>query len=123
KETLFSIAKRYSARIDEIRAANPDMGDAIKAGQRLRIPYKGVVQNLPGTLPSADGKKYKSHTVEKKETVYAISKKYNVPAEEIIKANPGIENGLKEGQVIRIPEVAVLPQNNTNNNTSNNNTP
>ena len=47
KETLFSIAKRYNAKLDDIRMANPDMGDGIKIGQNLRIPYKGTV---PGKL-------------------------------------------------------------------------
>jgi len=103
KETLYSIAKRYSAKIEEVKSANPEMGDAIKIGQTLRVPYKGVVQALPGTSPSSDAKNFKTHTVEKKETLYSISKKYNVPVEEITKANPGIESGLKEGQVLKIP--------------------
>ncbi len=103
KETLYSISKRYSAKVEEIKAANPEMGDAIKIGQTLRIPYKGIVQSIPGSNPSSESKNFKQHTIEKKETLYAISKKYNVSVEDITKANPGIENGLKEGQVLRIP--------------------
>jgi len=103
KETLYSISKRYSAKVEDIKSANPEMGEGLKIGQTIRVPYKGIVQTLPGIVPVKDNKKYKEHTVEKKETVYSISKKYSVTSEEIIKANPGIEAGLKEGQVLKIP--------------------
>jgi LysM repeat protein len=103
KETLYSIAKRYSAKVEDIKATNPEIGDGLKIGQTIRIPYKGVVQSLPGTSTSSDSKNFKTHIVEKKETLYAISKKYNVSPEEIVKANPGIETGIKEGQSLKIP--------------------
>jgi LysM repeat protein len=104
KETLYSIAKRYLTKVEDIKAANLEMGDGIKIGQTLRIPYKGIVQNLPGTTQSSnEAKNFKTHVVEKKETLYSISKKYNVNVEEITKANPGIETGLKEGQTLKIP--------------------
>lgn len=103
KETLYSIAKRYSAKVEDIKTANPEIGDGIKIGQTLRIPYKGVVQSLPGTTPSSDVKNFRTHIVEKKETLYSISKKFSVSVEELTKANPGIEGGLKEGQTLKIP--------------------
>ena len=106
KETLFSISKRYNIKIEEIKVANPTMGEGLQVGQNLRIPYRGIVQTLPGTTPSNDSKKYKTHTVEKKETLYAIAKKYGVAVEEISKANPGIESGIKEGQQLNIPVVS-----------------
>jgi LysM repeat protein len=102
KETLYSIARRYSAKVEDIKAANPTIGDGLKIGQTLRIPYKGVVAPIPGST-SAANRTYKSHTVEKKETLFAISRQYGVSVEEITKANPGIESGLKEGQTLRIP--------------------
>lgn len=103
KETLYSISRRYAAKVEDIKAANPDMGEAIKIGQTLRIPYKGTAQNIGSTTSVATDKNGKTHTIEKKETLYSISKEYGVTVEELTKANPGIENGLKEGQTIRIP--------------------
>lgn len=48
-------------------------------------------------------KRYKTHTVNKGETVYSISKLYNVPIVDLYLINPGIENGLKTGADIKIP--------------------
>ena len=51
-----------------------------------------------------DGKIYYSHVVLEKQTLYSISKAYNVTQDEIIEANPGlIENGLKKNSIIMIP--------------------
>ncbi len=102
KETLYSISKRYSAKVEDIKLANPDMGDAIKIGQTIRIPYKGAVSASSGSTAS-DSKNAGTHTVEKKETLYSISRKYSVTIEELTRLNPGIESGLREGQVLKVP--------------------
>lgn len=55
-----------------------------------------------------DGKVYYSHIVEERQTMYSISKAYNVSLEEIYNANPGLrENGLKKNAIINIPVVEV----------------
>lgn len=55
-----------------------------------------------------DGKVYYSHIVQERQTMYSISKAYNVSLEEIYNANPGLrENGLKKNAIINIPVVEV----------------
>ncbi len=49
------------------------------------------------------GVAYYMHTVEPKQTLYSISKLYKCDINEISAANPGVDAGLKEGQVVRIP--------------------
>lgn len=49
------------------------------------------------------GKKFYVHFVQSGNTLWGIHKLYNVPVEEIIKANPGTEKGVNEGQKIIIP--------------------
>jgi len=49
------------------------------------------------------GKKYYIHIVQKGETLYAISKKYEVDIKDIVLENPLSINGLKTGQSIKIP--------------------
>lgn len=44
-----------------------------------------------------DGTRYYIHTVEKGHTLYAISKKYSVDIEYIVKENPFAQNGVKVG--------------------------
>lgn len=55
---------------------------------------------------SLKGKEYYMHTVQKGQTVYAISKAYNVLQKDIAMENPEVFDGLKEGQVIKIPVLA-----------------
>lgn len=46
---------------------------------------------------------YYAHTVRKKETLYSLSKAYNVDIEEIVKHNRAAESGLKAGTILYIP--------------------
>ena len=51
-----------------------------------------------------DGKVYYSHVVLERQTLFSISKAYNVTQDEIYDANPGLrENGLKKNSIIMIP--------------------
>jgi LysM repeat protein len=50
-----------------------------------------------------DGKKYYVHFVQAGNTLWGIHSIYNVPVEDIVSSNPGVENGLKEGQKLLIP--------------------
>lgn len=57
-------------------------------------------------------KKYRSHVVSKGETAYSISKLYNVAVADLYILNPEIENGLKIGSTIKVPDngTVVAPQ-------------
>ena len=48
------------------------------------------------------GELFYLHRVEKKQTLFSIARSYGVASEAIIKDNPSITSGLKEGQVIYI---------------------
>lgn len=51
-----------------------------------------------------DGKVFYSHIVLEKQTLFSISKAYNVSIEEIYRYNPSVkENGLKKNAIINIP--------------------
>ena len=52
---------------------------------------------------NVDGKRYYVHVVKPGNTMWWIHETYNVPVEEIVKANPGSEKGVSVGQRIRIP--------------------
>ncbi len=106
KETLYSISKKYAQKIEDVKAANIELGDGVKVGQIIRIPYKGKVQALPGVVPAKEVKPTKIgkiHKVEPKETLFGIAKKYSVSVDAIKKANPELIDGLKEGMEIEIP--------------------
>ena len=46
---------------------------------------------------------FAAHEVKKGETLYSISKQYNVAADEIVKLNPDAKEGVKIGQILIIP--------------------
>ncbi len=54
-------------------------------------------------LETIDGKQYIIHQVEAKETLYAISRRYNVPVTEILSSNPQSDGGISVGKLLRIP--------------------
>ena len=57
-----------------------------------------------------DGKVYYSHVVQERQTLYSISRAYNVTQDEILEANPGLrEYGLKKNSIIMIPTQSQIP--------------
>lgn len=52
-----------------------------------------------------NGEEFYMHKVKKKETLYGISKQYNVAVEDINRVNPEIINGLQKGQLIKVPVI------------------
>ena len=59
---------------------------------------------------------YKSHSVQKGETVYSISKEYGISEETIYNLNPDSKNGLKVNSVLIIPSSSVISSGTNNNN-------
>ncbi|TDO69958.1 cell wall-associated NlpC family hydrolase [Flavobacterium chryseum] len=108
-ENITVIAKKYGVKPKAIIEANPNAPKILKLNSVLLIPNTNqantkvvavsetVVNNNPG-----------AHEVLAKETLWGISKKYNVSVEDLKKANPLLETeGLKVGQQIAIPSNAV----------------
>ena len=89
-ETLYSISKRYDVSMNEIAEATPEVKRGLKAGARIKVPYK---------QPAVDVSTPKVHTVAKGETLFAISRIYGVTYQEIMAWNnldsPSISIGQK----------------------------
>lgn len=98
-QTLYAIAKAYELTVNDIIVENPDALNGIKPGQVLRIPAekKTIVATPTDTV------QYVTHTVEKGQTLYSLSVKYNVTSQVILDHNPAAKDGLKAGMVLRIP--------------------
>ena len=56
-----------------------------------------------------DGQNFYVHTVGVKETFYSLGKLYEISQDEIVRYNPHTAEGLKAGQVIKIPVAAPQP--------------
>ena len=94
QETLYSISKRYNTTVEEVIKFNPGCAEKLSIGQKLIIPRNTVDKEKSG----------KTHTIKPGETLYRLSKMYNVTTDEICAANPGLsKNNFKAGEVIVIP--------------------
>ena len=111
KETLYSVSKHYNVPIDQIVAINPGLSsESFRMGNVIRIPS----QTQPTEFYSQTEKKeaFTKHTVAAKETLYSLSKQYNVTVEDIADANPEIKaSGLKKDMVLYIPKPKILSEN------------
>jgi LysM repeat protein len=101
--TLYEVSRMYAIPIKELLKANPSAVSGYAIGDRIMIPLKEVKRKDFTQSVEVDGN-YLIHKVEKKNTLYAISKEYDVDQKDIIAENPEIASeGLKEGMEIRIP--------------------
>lgn len=101
-ETIFSICKKYNIDQKELMDANPSLSEGLKTGLELKIPKKETKKKAKEKREE----EFISYTVKAGETLFSISKQYNVPVETIIKFNPEAKDGVKVDQVLRIPGFA-----------------
>lgn len=107
-QTLYSLAKEYEITVDEIMDHNTGISiDDIAIGTIIKIPKrKYQVREEKFEFAEQD---YIFHRIKRKETLYSLSRKYNVSVRELKKANEGLRWGLKDGQYLRIPVAGELP--------------
>ena len=111
KQTLYSISKMYNVAIDTLIALNPSAKTGIKVGETLIISQNKNIQQQPTQQqPIVESKTEDiqlhkaniTHVVKRKETLFSISKKYNVAIHDLISLNPELKDGLKAGTTIII---------------------
>ncbi|REE24394.1 amino acid/amide ABC transporter substrate-binding protein (HAAT family) [Winogradskyella pacifica] len=116
-ETIESIAKGYLVTPFDIYALNPDAKRKFQPNTVLIIPNSKVKNNAI-VEDSRELIGYKNHKVKRKETLYGLTKEYNVSEEEIKKANRFLySENLKKGDKIRIPKYRTQVSKQTLNNT------
>jgi LysM repeat protein len=104
-ETISQIAETYKVRIADIKTWNNLSGDKIIAGSTLKLFSNAGVHDLPETSVKTTSTKNagaKYHTVQKGESLYSISKKYNIPVAKLKQLNEMRENKIIIGQRIRV---------------------
>ena len=112
KETLYSLSIKYSVPATDIIAANPGLSTStFTIGKNIRIPPTRLE-----TLPTTEKKtvqKEMEYTIQKKETMYRICRKFDISSVELLRLNPELKNGVKAGMVIKIPVASeeVITQN------------
>ena len=85
KETFFGIAQKYGTTIQAIQEANKDiLENGLQPDIELLIPTGERVENTSTIIRNKDI----IHVVQPQETLFGISKKYEISKEELIKNNP-----------------------------------
>ena len=122
-ETLYRLSVENRVSVKEICDANPGLSaDNFKIGQVITIPAPSDEDPLASTLeqagnmisPStlrdmqtlaADAPKFKTtHTVQRRETIYKLSRMYGITQDEFLDANPEFrDKKLRKGAVVNIP--------------------
>ncbi|MFW5674295.1 MAG: LysM peptidoglycan-binding domain-containing protein [Rikenellaceae bacterium MAG02] len=77
-QTVYSIAKAYNVSLDDVYKHNEWAKEKIKPGEKLKIP---IIKTE--TTPKAVQYDTVFHIVKPKETLYSISKEYNVDIEDL----------------------------------------
>ena len=102
-ETIESIAKEYLVTPFDIYALNPDAKTNFGVNTVLIIP-KSKVKQTPEEREVSKLTSYNKHKVKRKETLYSISKKYNISIDDIKKHNKRLySENLRKGDKINIP--------------------
>lgn len=128
-ESLYSISKQYNTTVSDIMVLNGMSSSALKAGDKLKIPQAGsnssaatekagsdILQNATAAAPSEpvkqkeeniaiiNGERYRTekYVVQRRETLYSISQKFNTSIDNILACNPGIKS-LSKGDILNIP--------------------
>ncbi len=126
-QTLYAVMRRYGVAVNDIRAANEGMADALRAGQVIRVPYtsrksakaiareekaaareeKREARKAETTVSNAPG----MHTVEQGQTLYSIAVKYGVLMADIRKWNGMTSDNVILGQDLIVSEKAYTERN------------
>lgn len=122
-ETLYQLTVKYHITAEAICKANPGLSASnFRIGQVIVIPPQGsteiaiqeeITKELAAETPEKEWRDM--HKVQRKETIFSISREYGITEEELIAANPELRTGkLKKGTFLFIP----YPKQNESNVTS-----
>lgn len=92
-DSLYSISKKFNTTVDNLKSINNLTTDALAIGQIIKLP--GSSSEIP--------EKSNEYTVQRGDTLYSISKKFNVSVDKLKDINNLSFNTLRVGQVLKIP--------------------
>lgn len=113
--TIFGLAKELGVTEDEILRYNPDLSGKIKKSQKIFFPLADFVSSeKDDSLTNEDIHPVFKHKVKSGETLYGISKLYNVSQDSVISYNPNCIDGIKAGEELIIPQSSDVNSDNDN---------
>ncbi|WP_166925810.1 PBP1 and LysM peptidoglycan-binding domain-containing protein [Flavobacterium poyangense] len=124
KETKYSIAKQYNTTVEDLEKRNPEIVANLAVGHRITI--KGTAPKTEETAlvvakvakavepkkedkPSKKAVTYMDYQVKPKETLYSLSRTFQLTQTELTELNPSLSEGVKEGMVLKVPTGFLAP--------------
>lgn len=101
-QTVYSIAKVYEVSADEIYFENPTARDGISVNQQLWIPTINKETEVSAEIKTTNFEFF-YHIAASNETFGHISSIYVIPEDKIRRANPGLQDPLREGEYVKVP--------------------
>jgi LysM repeat protein len=107
-QTLFALSRSYAVPVEEIVKANPGAEAGLSIDQEILIPQDAINKKEAKKAPTiaADGELI--HTVQRKETLFGIAKKYDIDINVLLQRNPALNEGLRDGMSVVIPVSKVI---------------
>ncbi len=109
KETPYGISKQYGLTVDELYQLNPSKRDGgLKIGDVIVVSKGGggtkTVASTPASTNSvAKTGKTGTITLQPKQTIYGITKQYQISEADLRKLNPELDSHMKIGEKITLP--------------------
>lgn len=107
KESIYSVANELGVSREQIVEFNPSAADGVTPRMRLYFPVD-VFQVAPGERPAvyAAAAGITTHVVKKNESIYGVARKYGMSTDYLLRLNPWADEGITEGQVLRLTDDA-----------------
>jgi membrane-bound lytic murein transglycosylase D len=106
-ETLYGISKKYGVSVADIKEWNKLESDVVKLDQQLVVTTDAGISILE-TQPSVQELPKKEvvtfHEVQPGETLYGISRKYNIPIDKLMQLNDKSNFVISVGEKLKVVE-------------------
>lgn len=113
QETYYKLSRDYSVPVKTIQTANKNK--SLKLGDIIRIPRGKAPVNIAPKVasttkstPSLPLQDFTEYIVGKGETLYAISRRFEIDVDDIKKFNSLTSNTVREGQLLKIPNIGLV---------------
>jgi len=93
-ETLYALSRKYDVDVQSIKDANTESVSNLNVGQKVLIPYSRKSVSTNGTI----------HKVKSSETLFSISRQYDVKVDDLVEWNNLTGNSISVGQELIIKE-------------------